>query len=186
MTPFQAMRLRSTSGVSTINETLIQSTTTSSSATSVTFSTIPGTYKALRLIWSTRQATGAADATLRLQFNGDTGSNYDSNRWNRFGNTNSANGTSASLGSITASNAPSNASTGGELVVPYYASTTFYKAGESIVANQFDQSSIGVIQESTAIVWHSTAAITQIVLTMSNGVAFVDGSGFDLYGMNPS
>src|SRR6267142_910663 len=53
-------------------------TTTSGNATSVTFSSISRSYNTLAIIGMGRSSTSAGTATVFMQFNGDTGSNYNS------------------------------------------------------------------------------------------------------------
>ena len=75
---------------------LLDSTTLTSSASSVTFSsldTVAAGYRDLILVVSGTNATG--DQTLRIQINGDTGSNYYSVRMNGSGSTATSNALSA-------------------------------------------------------------------------------------------
>ena len=58
--------------------TPIATTTLGSGQTSVTFSSISGTYTDLILIASASNTGGATN--IRLQFNGDTATNYSSTR----------------------------------------------------------------------------------------------------------
>jgi hypothetical protein len=55
---------------------LISSTILTSTASSVTFSSIPSTYKHLQLRCTVRGINGATFPELRIQLNGDTASNY--------------------------------------------------------------------------------------------------------------
>jgi hypothetical protein len=57
---------------------LIEAQTLGTTATSVTFSSIPGTYTDLKLVASVRTAwaSDTNDQLLEFRFNGDTGSNY--------------------------------------------------------------------------------------------------------------
>ena len=55
--------------------TPLATVTVATSASSITFSNIPATYRDLILVTSTRISSGGAG--VRLQFNGDTGSNYN-------------------------------------------------------------------------------------------------------------
>lgn len=55
---------------------LLGSTVLGSSTTSITFSSIPGTHRALLLVAYTRVTAGAF-FNIMLRFNGDTGANYD-------------------------------------------------------------------------------------------------------------
>ena len=57
---------------------LISETELGASAASVTFSSIPGTYRSLFIVAQARTDRAASDAdTLNVRFNSDTGNNYD-------------------------------------------------------------------------------------------------------------
>ena len=52
----------------------IATTTLSSTATDITFSSIPATYTDLKIVWVGKRTAGGQN--LRIRFNSDTGSNY--------------------------------------------------------------------------------------------------------------
>lgn len=167
-------------------ETVISSTTTSSSAASVTFSSIPATYRHLFVRAFARSSISLTDAdTLLMQFNGDTGSNYT---WCRdgaadTGSTFASGSTSASaatVGFITG--ATSTASFPGftEVQIPFYANTSWKKVGW---CKSIGKGSSGVYQMNLGYSWNNTAAISSILVKPSGALTFIDGSIIELIGI---
>lgn len=154
---------------------LIASNVLGSSAASVTFSSIPATYRDLVLVVS---AIGATSPQGGLQFNSDTGSNY---AWFRA----SGNGSSASSFSNTSdyaramSLAEFSSGVGGINVVQIfdYATTDKHKS----VLSRANGSSTAV--EIIASRWANTAAITSITYLSGSTRQFDSGSSFYLYGI---
>jgi hypothetical protein len=154
--------------------TLISSTTLTTTATDVTFSSIPSTYTDLILVAA---AIGTGDLQIFGRLNGDTGSNYS----NTFL---AGNGTSAS--SIRQANASSfqgdyylAVSTDGGLTIYNfmdYSNTTTFKTilARSGLGNKGTQSIVNL--------WRNTAAINSINLRVSAN-SFASGSTFRLYGI---
>jgi hypothetical protein len=154
--------------------TPIATTTLGSNTASYTFSSIPGTYTDLVLVYS-----GTGDnGDLYLQFNGDTATNYSVVGF--YGN-----GGSATTGASRASNSstsyvPGVVRAGVKTVsttnIMNYANTTTYKtflgrAGSSDYENQ-----------ARAATWRSTDAITSIVIKNTGG-NLNSGSIISLYGI---
>src|SRR5581483_2946998 len=101
------------------------------SATNITFSSIPGTYKHLRLVVSLRGDGATAADDLLIQVNGDTGSNYNYQR-GTFSSTSSASQSAAQpsigVGAVAGANAAANVVGAGEALLLDYASTSLFKA----------------------------------------------------------
>jgi hypothetical protein len=106
-----------------------------------------------------------------VQFNGDSGTNYD---WvNIFATVSGsspgkAGASGATAGSICSIGQNGAFSGGGKIYIPQYASTTFDKTatgqcGSSSASTTFQGGA------NYAMTWHSTAAITSITLTPSSG-----------------
>jgi len=161
-----------------IAQTIVSGTTT----TAITFSSIPGTFTNLRVVFVGQTSNGSADV-LQLQFNGDAGSHYSYGAvYNAGGTTASAyNGgpaTSINLGGIVPTTSTSYPGII-ELTVPLYAGTTFNKVAVGIV-------SVGASTNSGAQTdggsWASTAAITSLTLTLSSAGHFIAGTTATLYG----
>jgi hypothetical protein len=160
--------------------TLISDTTLISTAATVNFASIPGTYKALRLYYQTRSTDATDHINLGVQCNGDTGSNYPYSFL-----TGEGSGAGAAVGTYTmaligwvggtgASDRPST----GVIDIYNYAGATFTKQllGVTTVAN------IGW-EAYTASWWDNSAAITSLLLLADSG-DFVVGSRFTLYGIS--
>jgi hypothetical protein len=165
---------------------LITEIVTSGSATDVTFSSIPSTYRDIEIRVRGRGTTAATLIGVFMQFNGDTAANYD---WEgtQSNNTTTAsfNGnatTGVQLGNLAAASAT--ASTADFLVatVADYRGTTFRKAGHSRGTIRTTTTASGAFNESFAFWWRSTSAITSVKVYPTAG-GFVDGSVVSLYGL---
>lgn len=153
---------------------LIQTITLVAPAPSVTFLAIPATFTNLRLIAHARQNAGAEDY-LYLQFNGDTGANYQSYVENRFGmgtyTTFNRYGISESAGVAAGLFSPNDG-----WIYDYKDTTTFTRLlsqGFVSVANFIDRNGGH---------WKNTAPVTSILVRTSIGGNMAIGSTFSLYG----
>jgi hypothetical protein len=167
--------------------TLISSQVLGSTATSVTFSSIPQTYTDLKLVASTRDTTsGVIAANIVLTMNGDTTTNYSSTvlRGNgattsnqSYSTNNSFQINNASAGSASTANTFGN----NEFYFPNYTTTgakqnLFIGGGENNAATAW----IGI----TASLYRGTAAITSITYTLDTSLVMAVGSSFYLYGIS--
>lgn len=154
----------------------ITTTTTSGNASSVTFSSIAGTYTDLVIIVNGGSST-AAD--LHIQFNGDTGNNYSRTIL-------SGDGTSATSLRQTSVNYIRTDNQG-------YLNTTFPAATHIINIMNYSNTTTNKTTVSRASnastgvdasfgLWRSTAAITSINLSPNAGT-LTNGSTFTLYGI---
>lgn len=158
----------------------IATTTLGSSQTTVTFSSVSGSYTDLVLVASFSLANSVYQPILR--FNSDTGSNYSATAL-------SGNGSSAVSSRHTNQNGiyvNPGAGTGSTLAQPLiwicnimnYANTTTYKTA----VNRFNNA--GNIVNAEVGLWRNTAAITTVSLTAESGSGdFQSGSTFTLYGI---
>ena len=173
--------------------TLISSQVLAAAASSVTFSSIPGTYNHLKLVILARSTAAANnDAAMLMQFNGDTTSNYDNAE---FGNSNTSVGASLSnrvayyIGAA-GSGIPANTMAAGvfaaiEIIIPLYSGTTLEKTAKANGAwAGYQTSSTAGGAFLGSCVWKNTAAITSIVFSPFTGPNFAIGSAFYLYGVN--
>lgn len=166
--------------------TFIASNTLSSSAASVTFSSIPATYTDLVLRWSARGTAAVSAVAIYAKLNGTTGvygytivglddgtvfsdraSNQTNNDSGRF-----------SGGSTTANTFGS-----GELYLPNYAGTTQKPMGTFSVSE--NNSSTVYRIRAHAMLANVTSAVSSIELSTSTG-NFDTGSSFFLYGIKNS
>lgn len=172
---------------------LIASSVLSSTATSVTFSSIPATYTDLIMRWSTRSNSGgdSTDATFRL--NGSSSTIYSSRILYSNGSSviNDAISNRADLYSnflTTGGTATSNSFSSGELYLPSYTSSTNKPVS---INGRTEFNSIANPQTTmVAGLFRDTTAITSITMysgaTASPSDSFVSGSSFYLYGIKNS
>jgi hypothetical protein len=163
---------------------LISTTVASGSSTSVTFSSIPATYKHLQVRMTMRGvAATTADIINLLQFNGDTASNY---AWHFLEGNGSALSSIAGsdVTSIRAAGFPGGSSTassfsGAILDILDYADSNKFKTARLLSGS--NTSTARNIRLSSGL-WRSTSAISSLTFTSNNG-NYASGSRFSLYGI---
>ena len=165
---------------------LIASQILGTTAATVTFSAIPGTYKDLILKVSTRSDFAQVDGFFRMEFNGSGGTAYSNTYIYGTGSTAGSGRRSNAariadlIGQVYA-NATASTFSNCETYIPSYTASQNKPVGHSGVpetnAATFDNG-VG----ATAGLWRNTAAITSIVLLPASG-SFVSGSSFYLYGL---
>jgi hypothetical protein len=147
--------------------------TLGSTASTVTFGSIPSTYRDLRIVFSGRM--NAAEADLIGVFNSDTGANYS--RVFMFGNGSSAVSSSGSSETnAKLSYVAYQTETVHTIDIMDYSATDKHKT----TLNRGNSPSIATYAWCNR--WASTSAITSIALSGSTGV-FASGSIFSLYGI---
>ena len=156
---------------------LIASNVLSSSASSVTFSSIPGTYRDLVLV-ATIQTVGPDFSLTRARFNSDTGANYN---WVVMsGNGSTANSSSTSGETYLQLYFASTANVGDiqqmRLMLMDYSTTNKHKSG----LVRADEANGGT--DAFATRWASTSAINAVEIYAA-GNNFASGSTFYLYGI---
>lgn len=149
--------------------------TLGSAAASVTFSSISGAYTDLVLVCNSKLTT--SNTQIRLQFNGDTASNYSTiilyGDGGSAGSVSTANATSANIGGL--------ADEFGTTTIHLnnYSNSTTYKSAisrYSFVGPSYSEVGMKVC------LWRSTSAITSIVVFPTTST-FTAGSTFSLYGI---
>ena len=169
--------------------TLISSQVLASSASSVTFSSIPATYTDLVLRASAKISTTTSYFTsVTLNFNGDTASNYsDTYLWGYNTTVSSSSDNSdvkMYLGGIDNSTASvANVFGFTELYIPSYLASQNKPISNSNISEI--NSTVNWSNRTTAGLYRSTAAITSITLTPISD-NFVTNSSFYLYGIKNS
>jgi hypothetical protein len=157
----------------TATYTPLATVTLGSAAASVTFSSIPATYRDLILV-ITAQRTGTP-VNVGMRFNGDSGSNYTSVYM-------TGTGSSAATGIVSSTNFQLD-------LYPYPPSSGFnnyivqmmdYSATDKHKPILVRVNDAGNATEASAGRWASTAAVNSLALTLSN---FNTGSTFNLYGV---
>ena len=161
--------------------------TSPTTGTSITFSSIPQTYKSLQIRLLSRDATAQDSGILQITFNSDTAANYSHHRLiGDAGGTVSAGGTanaSAMFGPRSNGNTATASCFGtGIINIIDYADSTKYKTIKVFTGNDGNFSggsyTVGILSGS----WRSTSAVNSITITNGGG-NFVSGSTFALYGM---
>lgn len=163
--------------------TLISTAYGTGSSGTITFSSIPSTYKHLQ-IRATASKDTAGNIEFGLQFNGDAGSNYT---WHRL----TGNGSSVSSGwygglggasyvGYATGTGTSNATASNIIDILDYTNTNKNKTIRSLVG--YHTSSDNSIRLNSGI-WFSTAAISSLSITYG-GYNFTSISRFSLYGVN--
>jgi len=150
---------------------LIASTTLAASTSTVTFGSLPSTYRDLILVLDTAGTSGVQGATIRL--NNDSGSNYSSVDAQGTGSSTgsgTSSGTSAEIGVVT---------TDRVVIISQFldsSATDKHKTFLSRASNASDR------VRMTASRYASTSAITSILVSITGG-NFSSGSTFNLYGV---
>ena len=153
----------------------IATTTLSSATSSITFSSIPSTYTDLRIVWT---GTTSAGNNVRVQFNGDTATNYSTT--NLYGD-----GTTAGSSAVTSTTWLQcfNGSTSTTIPTMFtadifsYAGSTYKTA---LLTAPTDKNGSGAITATVGL-WRSTSAITSISLV--NAANYQTGTTATLYGI---
>lgn len=155
---------------------LIQTQTLGASAASVTFSSIPGTYKTLILKVAARGAS--TTSTMTIQFNGST-ANFTTQNVKGSGSAVSAATTSVGdAGDITNSGDTGSTFSNAEITMPNYAGAANKSYLVDIAA---DNQQIAAKLQQWSGLWSNTAAITSV--TLANAANFAAASVFSLYGL---
>ena len=168
--------------------TLIASNTLSTSAASVTFSSIPGTYTDLVLKCSVRDDTsGTSEALGRFwKLSADTGSTMS--QTDLLGSGSAASSTRRtsqddSLFVIDRSGATSNTFSNTEIYIPSYTASQ----NKPISIFSVDESNAtAAYMRVQALLWRNTAALSSFEIRAYSGNNLVSGSSFFLYGIKNS
>jgi hypothetical protein len=151
--------------------TPLATVTLGSSASSVTFSSIPATYRDLVLVF-VGLSTSSSSADIVIQVNGDGGNNYS-----RVQTNNAGSGLNASLPGFY----PlffRNSQAMFTINFMDYSATDKHKTALSR-GNNNDLNFVTMMASR----WANTAAISSMVLTIDNASSFATGSTFNLYGI---
>jgi hypothetical protein len=153
----------------------IATTTLSSAAADITFSSISGAYTDLILV-ATPLCSTASNFTF--QFNGDTGTNYSATGVAGNGSTTASwRQTSSTVPYLGYYASTDTTSSSNIISIMNYSNSTTYKSFLCRASN----ANTGV--EGIVGLWRSTAAITSIVVKFTGGANFNTGSTFTLYGI---
>jgi hypothetical protein len=152
----------------------------------IAFASIPQTgFRNLRLVISGRGTVAANNVTIGVQFNGDTGANYDYTTSN-FAASSSSGGaqataaTSAQIAWLAAASSSAGISSGADVLIRNYRGTDLHKEFSGVGSLKYSTTPL-LGNPMFAGFWRSTAAINSIVLTPSSG-NFDVGTYACLYG----
>lgn len=155
----------------------------SGGVSSVTFNSIPGTYKHLQL--RTLQQLNTTDSDYGVQFNGDSSTNYTKHQ--TFGPGSGGGSATGTIGLNAMPGGQSQVNTGSYFAhtiidILDYTNTNKYKAIRNIGGSSANTSGGAVLLRSG--LWINTAAITSITLVAQNGASLINQySHFALYGI---
>ena len=153
----------------------------------VTFSSIPSTYRNLRLVYQCRGSAAQINGQLMLRFNGDSGGNYDDQFVLGNGGSASANENLTQsiirVAAIPQASATANVPGSGTIVIPNYVGTTFQKDLSCTSGYKYGTSTANLFSRVVYGAWRNTAAITSLTLQEGQfGGDLITGSVFTLYG----
>lgn len=157
--------------------TPIATQTLGSSASTVTFSSIPSTYTDLVLIVNSASNTGTNYPNMR--FNSDSGTNYSRTAlWGNGSTQGSGRDSNITIASLCYNSANTTTANGFTAMahIMNYANTSTYKTA-IVRANN-----AGNAVEAIVDLWRSTAAISSIVVGVDSN-SYAAGSTFTLYGI---
>lgn len=161
----------------------IASQTLSSSASTITFSSISGAYTDLRLILS-HLHTATVIQSAGIRFNADSGSNYSTTYLDGTGSGASSgrltNETSLVISYRPSASAPDTVPVLAVVDIQSYANTNVYKTALTAQSSHF--ASGGFVSRYVGL-WRSTSAITSITIMNRGSGSFLSGTTASLYGI---
>ena len=167
--------------------TLIQAQTLTTSAASVTFSSIPATYTDLVLRVSSRTDAATANDNLQVTFNSDSATNYSMTRLTGTGSAASSLNASAQIfarvGWTDGNTATASTFGSMEVYIPSYL-VSQNKPFSSFAVSE--QNATAANMDAIADLWRNTAAITSLNIISNNSGNLLTGSSFYLYGIKNS
>lgn len=154
---------------------IVQSVTTSGSQASITLN-VPSGFTNVKVAFTGRSNAAVTSTGLQLQFNSDSGSNYD---WNQMiGNTTTAfagggNGVAFIKSALIPGTSATATYPGGAFIyIPNYSGTIFYKTAQCVSVGRDGTTNY---EGTYGGYWKNTAAITSVSMSLTDG-NFVDGS----------
>jgi hypothetical protein len=155
-------------------------TITPSAANTITFSSIPSTYKHIQIRFLVNQTD---NATMRLRFNGDSSSSsYTQHQLDANGSSVNAGGSGSGVVdgiAVATANDTTSIFTVGIIDVIDYASTTINKTARIFAGR--DRNGSGAVNLRSGL-YLSTSAVSSLTLFVS-GANYTSGSVFSLYGI---
>ena len=163
--------------------------TLSSSQSSITFSSIPSTYKHLQIRLTGRASGTGNRCSIWATFNGDTGSNY---WWHGFAGSGSGSASAEvastaeaymrwGFSAIPMNDAGASIFGGAVIDILDYRNTNKYKTAR-VIAGQ-DQNTVNGRVQFISGLWSNTAAITSIDIKLSDSASWLQHTKIALYGI---
>ena len=167
-------------------ESIATVTVGSGGTSTISFSSIPSTFKHLQIRALSRTNRADTNDFLTMRFNSDSGSNYAYHSLYGNGSTAGANDTGTSTGTpwsaMTAGNSAGASMFGAQVWdVLDYQNTNKYKTVR--VLSGTDQNGINGRLYFMSNLWQSTSAISTVTITSTYGTALQEYSSFALYGI---
>lgn len=165
----------------------IATVTAAGGETSLTFSSIPSTYKHLQVRGIGKAIDNVGGSIVLGRINSDTNSNYATHYLRGDGSNTGASGTATTTSYNLAYNkyadGESNANIYGPIMIDIhdYANTSKYKTMR--VFSGTDSNGLSSYVQLGSGLWMSTSAVTSVSLIMSAGTTWKSGSTFALYGI---
>ena len=164
-------------------ESIATVTVGSGGSSSISFSSIPSTYKHLQIRMSARSTDTGTGANTNVIFNG-SGTGYSTHYVQGDGSTTGAgaivNGSYIIPAQITGNGATSGIFSPNIIDILDYADTNKYKTLRSLGGNELNGSGNIVLWSGN---WRQTTAISSITFTISGASNFTQYSSFALYGI---
>jgi hypothetical protein len=168
--------------------TLINSNVLTTTAASITFSSIPATYTDLVVRYSARTTESGPNELIIYTLNGNTSSNYSTTTL--IGNASSviSNRTTSAAniraGWQSGNTATANTFGSAEIYIPSYTVSQKKPTGNFSAAENNNTGTADTYINANAGLFSITTAVSSITLTPINGTNFVSGSSFYLYGIS--
>jgi hypothetical protein len=163
-------------------ESIATTTVGAGGQATITFSSIPATFKHLQLRCLARGSTGTQDAQSVMRLNGDSGTNYSYHRiygdGSSAGSGGGANETAAMAGINAGASSLANTFAVGVVDILDYTDTNKFKTVRTLTG--YDQNGQGAVY-LWSNAWRSTSAVSSITITTSAN--FSQYSSFALYGI---
>lgn len=159
----------------------IQTVSLGANQTTITFSSIPSTYKHLQVRGFLRTSSGVNNNDLYIRMNSDTGSNYTHHSIRGDGANANAEGYASQTLMWLNRAAPADSNIFGGVVIDFLDYTDTNKFTTMRGLSGQDRNGAGQISLNSGL-WRNTAAVTTLTFTLSSG-DFTQYSQFALYGI---
>jgi hypothetical protein len=156
--------------------------------TTISFTSIPSTYKHLQLRWIGRASQANTGLGVYMRINGNTGSNY-ARHWLRGNGSAASSGAAVSatqidIGGVPGSSSPSSIFGAGIIDILDYTNTNKNKTIRSLQGTNQNTTADDNVFFASGFMFANTNAVTQIdVIADSSSPGFVQYSQFALYGI---